>query len=140
MSDNKTVSSPELEAVKAEITAMLEAAKREAAQIVEAASASAAQAPAAQIAAEKTAKPPGSEYLNEYVTVELFKDNSRYKNDVFVAVNGETCLIQRGKPVPIKRKFALALRNSLDQDQYAAKVMEGYGDQYREAEKAKAFS
>ncbi|MEG2001087.1 MAG: hypothetical protein RR053_06835 [Evtepia sp.] len=46
------------------------------------------------------------ERLEEYVEVKLFKDNKDYKDDVFVAVNGENCLIQRGQRVKIKKKFA----------------------------------
>ena len=35
----------------------------------------------------------------ELVTVQLFKDNDKYRDDLFVAVNGERILIQRGVPV-----------------------------------------
>lgn len=48
----------------------------------------------------------------EYVKIELFKDGGRYKDDVFVGVNGDTCLIKRGEPVKIKRKFFEALKLS----------------------------
>lgn len=41
----------------------------------------------------------------ELVEIELFADGGKYKDDVFVQVNGETCLIQRGVPVKVKRKF-----------------------------------
>lgn len=61
-------------------------------------------------------------YMEELVSVKLFKDSERYKDDVFVAVNGEGCLIQRGKTVRIKRKFAEALKNSERQDVYAANI------------------
>ena len=39
-----------------------------------------------------------AEYMEEKVPVRLFKDNDRYKDDVFVAVNGEGCLM-RGKKI-----------------------------------------
>lgn len=55
-------------------------------------------------------------YWNEYVEVSLFKDNNKYKDDVFVSVNGETCAIQRGKKVMVKRKFADVLEKSGIQD------------------------
>lgn len=58
--------------------------------------------------------------LDEYVDVELFRDGDRYKDDVFVAVGGENCLIKRGEPVRVKRKFALALEQSRRQDVAAA--------------------
>ena len=35
-------------------------------------------------------------YLNETVAVKLFRDNDRYKDDVYVAVNGQNCVIKRG--------------------------------------------
>ena len=39
------------------------------------------------------------------VEIELFRDNRDYKDDVFVAVNGESCVIARGKKVMVKKKF-----------------------------------
>ena len=60
----------------------------------------------------------------EYVEVKLFKDNEKYTDDVYVAVGGENCLIKRGVPVKIKRKFYLALCQSDEQDLKAAKLME----------------
>ena len=71
----------------------------------------------------------------EYVTVRLFKDKDKYKDDVFVAVNGESCLIRRGEEVKIKRKFAEVLLNSDKQDEYAAQLMEEYQEQYSNAQK-----
>lgn len=41
------------------------------------------------------------------------------QRDVFVAVNGETCVIKRGIPVKVKRKFLEALNNAQAQ-QFAA--------------------
>lgn len=35
------------------------------------------------------------------VKIKLFKDNHEYKDDVFVAVNGERYQIQRGKEVEV---------------------------------------
>ena len=63
------------------------------------------------------------DYLEEYVPVRLFKDNEKYSDDVFVAVNGEGCLIRRGETVMIKRKFAEVLEQSDRQDLYAAGLM-----------------
>ena len=39
----------------------------------------------------------------ELVSIRLFKDNDKYKDDVFVAVNGEAIQIKRGETVKIKR-------------------------------------
>ena len=60
-------------------------------------------------------------YYNEPVTVKLFKDNDRYKDDVFVAVNGVGMIVPRGKEVQIPRKYAIALQNSEAQDSFAAR-------------------
>jgi hypothetical protein len=55
-------------------------------------------------------------WLEELVQVQLFKDGKDYKDDVFVSVNGENCVIKRGYPVKVKRKFALVLEQSQQQD------------------------
>lgn len=60
------------------------------------------------------------DYYNELVSVKLFKDNNKYKDDVFVAVNGVGMIVPRGKEVKIPRKYAVALRNSEAQDSFAA--------------------
>ena len=64
------------------------------------------------------------DYLNEYVTVQLFKDNHRYRDDVFVAVNGKNCVIKRGEWVKIKRKFAMVLDQSEIQDMQTEEMLE----------------
>ena len=58
-------------------------------------------------------------YYNELVTVKLFKDNGRYKDDVFVAVNGVGMIVPRGVEVKIPRKYAEALQNSELQSSFA---------------------
>lgn len=63
-----------------------------------------------------------AEDLEEYIPYRLFRDNDKYKNDVFVAVNGEACQIKRGEQVMIKRKFAKVLEQSYNQDMEAARV------------------
>ncbi len=60
------------------------------------------------------------DYYNELVSVKLFKDNNKYKEDVFVAVNGVGMIVPRGREVKIPRKYAVALRNSEAQDSFAA--------------------
>ena len=69
-------------------------------------------------------------YLNEYVAVKLFRDNDRYKDDVYVAVNGHNCVIKRGEWVKIKRKFALVLDQSEVQDLRTAEMMEAESSRY----------
>ena len=77
-------------------------------------------------------------YLIEYVAVKLFRDNDRYKDDVYVAVNGHNCLIKRGEWVKVKRKFALVLDQSEIQDMQTAEYLEAEQARFREAEAANA--
>ncbi len=73
-------------------------------------------------------------YLNEYVAIKLFRDNDRYRDDVYVAVNGRNCVIKRGEWVKVKRKFALVLDQSEIQDMQTAELLEAEQNRYREAE------
>ena len=66
----------------------------------------------------------------EYVTVQLFKDGRQYKEDVYVSVNGENCVIKRGYPVQVKRKFALVLEQGQAQDLAAAEYAESRQREY----------
>ncbi len=64
------------------------------------------------------------------VEIELFRDNKDYKDDVFVAVNGESCLIARGKKVMIKKKFADVINSSANQDIKTARLMDDKSDEF----------
>ena len=88
-----------------------------------------------KIAAEKAkqAAKEYEDYLNEYISVKLFKDNDRYKDDVYVAVNGQNCVIKRGEWVKIKRKFALVLDASEIQDMKTAEFIEREQRKFAEA-------
>lgn len=115
-----------IEEVKAQIAAMLaeaEAAKAEAVKMVE----EARKAVGAKAAAEEEKAKKAAElaaHMEEYVEVKLFKDNDKYKDDVFVSVNGENCVIKRGERVKIKRKFAEVLDHSEHQDYETSKLIE----------------
>lgn len=50
------------------------------------------------------------------VKVRLFKDNDKYKDDVFVAVNGESYLIKRGEEVEVPDYIAEVLDHSAKSD------------------------
>ena len=73
---------------------------------------------------------PQEEAGEELVSVRLFKDNDKYKDDVFVAVNGERVQIRRGETVLIKRKFADVLEQSLKQDTATANMIERESSDY----------
>lgn len=115
--------------IKAQITAMLAEAQAEAKRIVEEAKAAAEEitAPVKEKAAEEAAaaeaRAAREAWLNEEVEVKLFKDGGKYKDDVFVSVNGETVALKRGERVRIKRKFALVLDNSERSDYETTELM-----------------
>ena len=74
-------------------------------------------------------------WLNEYVQIQLFKDGKDYRDDVCVAVNGENCVIARGVPVRVKRKFALALEAGRRQDVAAEEYAESRQNEFSLMEK-----
>ena len=116
---------------EAEAEAIRQQAREEAAEIVKDAEASAAKAATASPAAPTTAESaPKHDPGEDLVTVELFKDNGKYKDPLLLAVNGERVMIERGVPVRIKKKFFWALEQSQLQDKATARMIE---------EKAKEF-
>ena len=76
------------------------------------------------------------EWLSEKVPVRLFKDNDKYKDDVFVCINGRSVLIQRGKAVEIERRFALVLEQSEAQDTKTADLIDAKSSEYANEAKA----
>lgn len=69
-------------------------------------------------------------YENELVTVKLFKDTGRYKDDVTVHVNGKNWQIQRGIEVKIPRYVARVLAYSDKQDIETAMMIEAKEQEY----------
>lgn len=74
---------------------------------------------------------------NTLVEIELFRDTKDYKDDVFVAVNGESCVIERGKKVKVKKKFADVIEQSMSQDLKTARLMDSKSDEFFEEAKAR---
>lgn len=126
--EEQTVS-PELEAIKAEIAKMIEEARAEANSIIDEAKKQATDIKRGT-PVMSTEEKKVDDYWNEEVEIQLFKDKGRYSDDVYVAVNGENCLIQRGRPVKVKRKFAEALRLSMEQDNETADMIRELESQY----------
>ena len=120
MAEKKT----KAEEVKAEETPAIDLAAMQAQMAAMLAEAKAAKAEAEKLLAEAKAATgthsgmtpeefkAHEAYMNEYVDIMLFKDNGKYKDDVYVAVNGENCVIKRGEKVKIRRKFAEVLEHS----------------------------
>lgn len=115
----------------AEAEKILEDARAEAAKIVAEAK---EQAKKDLEKAEKTpqaAPDPAADPGEELVSIQLFKDNDRYKDDVFVAVNGSRIQIKRGETVKIKKKFADVLEQSMKQDMATANMIEAKSAEYK---------
>ena len=123
MATKKDLNIEEVQAQIAQMLADAEAAKAEAMKLVEEArKAAGAKSAEDEEKAKKAAE--HAAYMEEYVEVKLFKDNDKYKDDVFVSVNGDNCVIKRGERVKIKRKFAEVLDHSEHQDYETSKLIE----------------
>lgn len=129
---NEKAESISLDDVAKRVEEMLAKAREEAAKIVAEAKASTNGGELTE--EQKKANAEREAYWNELVPVQLFKDNNKYKDDVFISVNGETCLIQRGPKVMIKRKFANVLENSSIQDYETSKLIEKKSNEFSKGE------
>lgn len=117
-----------VEDVSKQIAEMLAEARKEADKII----AEAKKAATGEMTEEeKKARAERDAYWDELVEVKLFKDNNKYKDDVFVAVNGENCVIKRGERVKIKRKFAEVLDMSDLQDYETSKLIEQKSSEFK---------
>lgn len=85
---------------------------------------------------EDTKKTTEQELLLELVPYTAFKDDDKYKDDIFVAVNGRRFQIKRGEQVMIPRYVYNTLMQSQEQDKATYKYMEQKASEYsRESKK-----
>ncbi len=117
--------------VAKQVEEMLENARKEAEKIVADAKASVSGELTED---QKKANEERKAYWNEPVKVKLFRDNNKYKDDVFVSVNGENCQIKRGQEVEIKRKFADVLDKSDLQDYETSLLIEKKSNEFAKSE------
>lgn len=117
--------------VREQVEEMLAKAKAEAAKIVADAKATVGGDLTEE---QKKANEKRKAYWNEPVEVKLFKDNNKYKDDVYVSVNDENCLIKRGERVMVKRKFADLLDKSDMQDYETSKLIEKKSNEFAKSE------
>ena len=68
------------------------------------------------------------EYYNELVPVKLFKDNDKYKDDIFVAVNGVGMIVPRGKEVLIPAIRQCILDVNIEEKKMTVHLLEGLLD------------
>lgn len=128
MAEKKTTEETGMDSIEARVEAILAKAQAKADEIIANAEKSAGSI------GSTSYNPDDYANLEDYVTVRLFKDKTKYKEDVLLSVNGENCLVQRGKDVRIKRKFALVLEQSLAQDEFAASFSEALQSEYADKE------
>lgn len=64
--------------------------------------------------------------LKEIVTIRLFIDNDKYKEDVVVMHNGKLYVIKRGVDVQVPRYIADILKQSEEQDTNTARMIANY--------------
>ena len=132
--ETKTETSPEaivLADITKQVEEMLAKAKEEAEKIVADAKASVGGELTEE---QKKANEERKAYWEELVEVKLFKDNNKYKDDVYVSVNGENCVIKRGEKVKIKRKFADVLDKSDLQDYETSLLIEKKSSEFAKSE------
>lgn len=84
------------------------------------------EAQAAEIAA-------ANKWLEEPVTIQLFKDGKDYKDDLYVSVNNKRWQIRRGVPVTVPRKVSLQVADSEIQSIRAAEYSDERQEDYRKA-------
>ncbi len=77
---------------------------------------------------EETATPEEQKEPTEKIF--LFKDDSTYKDDLFVSVNGRNFQIQRGVEVEVPACVAEVIRNSDRQKQLAEQRLEKLAEQF----------
>ena len=129
--EKATTESIDLADVSKQVEAMLAKAREEAEKIVADAKASVSGELTEE---QKKANEERKAYWNELVKVKLFRDNNKYKDDVFVSVNGENCVIKRGVEVEIKRKFAAVLDKSDLQDYETSMLIEKKSSEFANSE------
>ena len=75
----------------------------------------------------------------ELVPIRLFKDNDKYKDDVFVAVNGRSFQIKRGETVTVPAYVAEVLEQSMAQDNATANLIERQSGDYAAETRARGI-
>lgn len=87
----------------------------------------------AEAQAERKARQTMAEAKKDLVELELFQDDDKYKDDLFVAVNGERYQIKRGVRVKVPRFVADAVEQSVAQDKKTANLIRRYELDYKKA-------
>lgn len=67
------------------------------------------------------------------ITINLFYDGDKYKDPVFVGINGMSWLVKRGEPVEVPVEVYDVLMNQMKQDKSAADLMKSLQKDSKEA-------
>ena len=82
------------------------------------------------MATTKPQTPTPVDDAHERVRIRLPKDNGRYRDDVYVSVNGRNALIKRGVTVDVPRYIAQAIQESMAQDEKTAMLISSMEDDF----------
>lgn len=88
------------------------------------------------MASKSNGKQSALDRMNEKVTIKLFRDNGKYKDDLTVTVNGVTYQIQRGVTVEVPRFIADVIAQSERQDTHTANMIEKLVSKFEDKTKA----
>lgn len=77
---------------------------------------------------------------NELVEFEAFYDEDKYKDDIYVAVNGRRFQIKRGEKVMIPRYVYEVIMNSEAQDKATARLMEQESTKFANESRALGYN
>ena len=80
--------------------------------------------------AESEEQKKDREYYEELVTINLFMDNDKYKDDVIVSVNGTAWQLKRGEDIQVPRYIAQVLNDSLQQDKKTSLMIRNMEEKY----------
>ena len=86
-----------------------------------------------RLAEQRKLEAIANEWLEEPVTIQLFKDGKDYKDDLFISVNNKRWQIKRGLPVTVPRKVMLLIADSEIQSIKAAEYSDERQNEYQKA-------
>ena len=71
--------------------------------------------------------------------IRLFKDNNKYRDDVFVGVNGKGYMIKRGERVMVPEELKEVLDNSMEQDEFTARLIDEQVEAFADESRARGL-
>ena len=74
-------------------------------------------------------------YWAEPVKIKLFKDSGKYKDDLFVAVNGKSYQIKRGVEVEVPRNVAEVIAQAQENEENNSVLFEEMSSEFQEKSK-----